>query len=82
MAGYNLLACRDQAVEYNRDARARKEVDAARLRIRQVGSSALQSEEVQTLQGKLTPYGLELVAAQMAQILHYKADAIPEKYEL
>jgi hypothetical protein len=73
MGGFSLVKCVSSAVDYNSDARYRKEEDAVRRRLKQVGSSALNSELIRSLHGAVTPYGLDLIAAQMAQIMRYSA---------
>ena len=81
LAGYSLVRCLEVAIEYNRDSRFRKEVDAVRSRLKHIGQQALQSPEVTSLHGKVTPYGLDLIAAQMSQMLRYTAEPIVDEFD-
>ena len=81
MGGYSLTRCITIAVDYNRDARYRKEEDAVRLRLKQVGTSAFQSDQIKALHGSVTPYGMDLILAQMAQIMRYAHEEITGCYD-
>ena len=81
LAGNSLVRCIEAAIDYNADARCRKEVDDARRRLKQWADKALDAPEIRALHGQLTPYGMDLVKAQMAQILRYTATPIEGEYD-
>ena len=81
LADNYLVRCVESAIDYNADARRRKEIDKARRQLKQFGDKSLQCSDISGLQGKVTPYGIDLVKAQMAQILRYIASAIDGQYD-
>jgi hypothetical protein len=72
LANFSLLRLVHGIEDLNDDVRHRKEVDAVRQRLQHLKPAAsLQSPALTELGKKVTPYGMELIRAQMSRILLY-----------
>ena len=78
LANYSLLRLVENIEDMNDDVRYRKEVDAVRQRLKHLSSAAIQSPELTELGKKVTPYGMELIRAQMSRILLYSFEETDE----